>query len=480
MTRMDVVDLDALAAEQEAASAARNSPRRPRQRGPLRGRLVAGIVVGVLAMAALTGWAVAASRSPLSAQVLGMRGGPEIGWTLPPEAANMGLAVVDGDRVLTTDGWTVRLQRGSDGAELWALDQTELGLKVSPMAVDLPGTPWVATGSMDADWRESPVLSLLDRDTGRLAHTVTLPLAPDPVDTSDYFVSTSLFSATDGTLLLSAPTSTGVSVAKLNSPRADDVAWRVELPLTDEGFVWWRPQAVARGDYLLIGDANADRFNQYPLALRASDGEPAKWLPRGSVAAVYGEVAVVEGEDKRTAYDLATGEEIWRRHDGHLLHSFDGVIAEATGRRFALLSPRTGEELWSVPSRDEWMGLVRWGDDIIVYQGAPGLVSTDKQSLGAVAAFDMATGRERWRTELGATVADLARGEGQLVAWLYQGVSASEGSVDFETIKGGLVGLDPDTGRTRWDQGLEDDRWSLRFGTRVLQATRDAAYAFLR
>jgi hypothetical protein len=73
------------------------------------------------------------------------------------------------------------------------------------------------------------------------------------------------------------------------------------------------------------------------------------------------------------------------------------------------------------------------------------------------------------------------RGEGQLVASLYRGVPISGGPGDeFETIEGGLVGLDPRTGRTRWDQGLEPDRWSLRFGTRILQATRDADYAFLR
>ena len=477
---MDVVDLDELA-EREAAPAARARRRVRFPVGGLRRRpRLAGVVAGAVALAALTGWAVVSSGSPLSPQVLGMRGGPEIGWLLPPESANIGLAVVDGDRVLTSDGTTIRARRGSDGAELWAVDHAELGSEAVPVTSDLPGTPWVSAATMDSEWPEQTTVTLLDRATGRVDHTVELPPEEEPV--GDFYLPTTLFSAPDdGTLLLATPTGTGMGVAKLNAPRADDVAWRAEVPVTNDDFPWWGPQAVVRGGYVLIGDGNADRLNRFAIALRVSDGAAAKWLPQGSAAAVYGEVAVVESGDTRIAYDLATGEEIWRRSGGHLLFTNDGVIAEATGRRLALLSPRTGEELWSVPSRDDWMGLTRWGDDIVLYQGAPGIVSSEAGPLGVVAAFDLATGRERWRRDLGATVTDVMRGEGQLVASLYRGVPIPGGPGDeFETIESGLVGLDPRTGRTRWDQGLEPDRWSLRFGTRILQATRDADYAFLR
>jgi outer membrane protein assembly factor BamB len=189
---------------------------------------------------------------------------------------------------------------------------------------------------------------------------------------------------------------------------------------------------------------------------------------------VHGEVAVVESGDTRIAYDLATGEELWRRSGGYLLATHDGVIAEVSDGRLSLLSPRTGAELWSVPSEEEWLSLTRWGDDIVVYQGSFGVVSTgDGSPLGAVAALDLATGRERWRRDLGATVTELARGEGQLVALVYKSVAPDE-------IAGGLVGLDPGTGRTRWDQGLEPNRWSVRFGTRMIQATGEADYAVLR
>ena len=80
---MDVVDLDELAAEQSAApvGAARLRVAYPARR-LLRHPRLWGVVAGVLALVVLTGWAVASSGSPLSAQALGMRGGPEVGWTM--------------------------------------------------------------------------------------------------------------------------------------------------------------------------------------------------------------------------------------------------------------------------------------------------------------------------------------------------------------------------------------------------------------
>lgn len=418
---MDVVDLDELAAEQSAApaGAARLRVAYPARRLLRRPRLW-GVVAGVLALVVLTGWAVASSGSPLSAQALGMRGGPEVGWTMST-------------------------------SEIYGL----------------------AAGT-SRGWPERTSVALLDRATGRVERELELPVAAETLE--DLSLDTTLFSASDGTLLLAVPTRTGMSVAKLNSPDVEDAAWRAELPVTDEVLPWWGPQAVARGAYLLIGDSRGGLSGpgQFMFALRISDGEVAEWLPRGSRAIVHGEVAVVESGDTRIAYDLATGEELWRRSGGYLLATHDGVIAEVSDGRLSLLSPRTGAELWSVPSEEEWLSLTRWGDDIVVYQGSFGVVSTgDGSPLGAVAALDLATGRERWRRDLGATVTELARGEGQLVALVYKSVAPDE-------IAGGLVGLDPGTGRTRWDQGLEPNRWSVRFGIRMIQATGEADYAVLR
>ena len=470
---MDVVDLDELAAEQSAApvGAARLRVAYPARR-LLRHPRLWGVVAGVLALVVLTGWAVASSGSPLSAQALGMRGGPEVGWTMSTSEI-YGLAAVDGDRIVTSTEHAVRAQQGSSGAVLWSVDPSTFGMDDGAAVFDLPGTPWVAAGT-SRGWLERTSVALLDRATGRVERELELPVAAETLE--DLSLDTTLFSASDGTLLLAVPTRTGMSVAKLNSPDVEDAAWRAELPVTDEVLPWWGPQAVARGAYLLIGDSRGGLSGpgQFMFALRISDGEVAEWLPRGSRAIVHGEVAVVESGDTRIAYDLATGEELWRRSGGYLLATHDGVIAEVSDGRLSLLSPRTGAELWSVPSEEEWLSLTRWGDDIVVYQGSFGVVSTgDGSPLGAVAALDLATGRERWRRDLGATVTELARGEGQLVALVYKSVAPDE-------IAGGLVGLDPGTGRTRWDQGLEPNRWSVRFGTRMIQATGEADYAVLR
>jgi len=374
--------------------------------------------------------------------------------------------------VPVADEW-LSVTRWGDAVVAYAGQQSTFGMDDGAAVFDLPGTPWVAAGT-SRGWPERTSVALLDRATGRVERELELPVAAETLE--DLSLDTTLFSASDGTLLLAVPTRTGMSVVKLNSPDVEDAAWRAELPVTDEVLPWWGPQAVARGAYLLIGDSRGGLSGpgQFMFALRISDGEVAEWLPRGSRAIVHGEVAVVESGDTRIAYDLATGEELWRRSGGYLLATHDGVIAEVSDGRLSLLSPRTGAELWSVPSEEEWLSLTRWGDDIVVYQGSFGVVSTgDGSPLGAVAALDLATGRERWRRDLGATVTELARGEGQLVALVYKSVAPDE-------IAGGLVGLDPGTGRTRWDQGLEPNRWSVRFGTRMIQATGEADYAVLR
>ncbi|MBK7822306.1 MAG: PQQ-binding-like beta-propeller repeat protein [Tessaracoccus sp.] len=477
MNGADFVDLDELAAEEEAGTAPRE--RRPWVRSArrlLRPQRVAS-VVGVLVLALVTGWAVLADRSPLSAQVLGMRHGPEVGWTIAASEAFTGFDAVEGDLMVLSNEDAVRARRGSDGALSWEVTAASLGIGAVPVVSDLPGTPWVAVTARGFDSSPQSVGLLLDRATGRVAHRLELP-APEETY-SDYYQATTLFSASDGTLLLATPMQEGMSVAKLSAPRVDDRAWRIELPEAGGDSPWWDPQAVARGSYLLIGDGNADRFGRYVIALQASNGERADWLPPGAEATPYGDVAVVETGEGRIAYDLANGAELWRHRGGYTLATLDGVIAEVVDGRLALLSPRTGAEIWSVPSEDEWASLTRWGDDIVVYQGFLGLVGADDGSpMGRVAAFDLATGRQRWRTDLGGTVGEIARGEGQLVASVYRALSEAESTSGSAS---GVVGLDPETGEVRWDQGLEPDRATLRFGTRMFQAAGERSdYQFLR
>ena len=475
---MDVVDLDELAAEQAVTPAARPRLVWPRPRLP-RSRRLWGVVVGVLALALLTGWAVGASRSPLSAQVLGMRNGPEIGWTL--SGGVFSLAVVEGDRVVSSDGATVRARRGSDGAELWAVAGTELGFYGTVSVRDLPGTPWLFAGTDGYSWPEGRPVVLLDRDTGRVAHTMELSSPEFGVDEAASFGLPTLFSSTDGALLFALPTNDGrVSLARLNAPRGDaapsvdDVAWRTELDVSADAFPWWWPAAESRAGYLLIGMRFPGEWpDQFLTAVRESDGAPAPW--DGSDYGgfnVFGDVALVPEDGGAVAYDLRSGAELWSRPGLTPLYTSDGVLAERAGGRLTLLSPRSGRQLWSVPTDDDHWSLVRSGDNIVVSRALGGTWSEDPDGTsGVVAAYRLATGRQLWRVDLGAAVVDLARGEGQLVVTTSR-TETLQGEGDMNvllTASSALTGLDPATGRVRWAQEPRENSWQQRFGTRMFQ-----------
>ena len=480
---MDVVDLDELAAEQPAASAAPRRVRSPREW--LNRRLVA-VAAGALALGVLSAGAVVASRDPLSVQARGMRAGPRVGWTAPDRYRPV--AAVGDDRIITTDDMTIRVRRGRDGVVEWAVDRAEIGLYDAGLVRDLPGTPWVSVAPAD-NYGSANRVVLFDRDTGRLAAQLDLP--PATKLSTDYYANPVLVAAGDGGLILAEPTEDGlgVVVTRLNSPRLDDRAWRAVLPTAAEGFPWWSPRAEKRGSYLLIG-TEEEMNGAFVGALNASDGTPADWLPDGARFDVFGDVAVFGRAGTWVAVDLHSGGRLWERNREDLALSPDGVLAEIDKGTVAvgdgtlrLLSPRTGAVLWSAEAADGWSRIMRWGDVVVAYAG-PDFLWGMQDSLidpGVVGGFDLATGRELWRVDLGHPVVDDVRGEGQLVVTQSRIVEVDRGEVivTWPEPRSALAGLDPATGRVRWSQDLGPG-WVQRVGGRVIRIADTGDYEVMR
>jgi outer membrane protein assembly factor BamB len=440
---MDVVDLDELAAD---AVGEPGRSRRWQRRLP--GRRPLAAVSGALVLALLTAGAIVASRDPLRVQVEGMRDGPRVGWSSPQGLSEF--VAVDGDRVVTSDDLTIRARRADDGVELWSVDRGALGLTSVSELRDLPGTPWVLVGTVTSNaWETS--LVLLDRGTGRIAHRMELPAATATVDDLtgpilDNLMVPTLVATGQGALFALLPTQNGgrLEVAKLASPSLDDVVWRAELPMSLEAFPLGDPHAEERAGHLLLGRGEQDWPGRYVAALTLADGAPA---------------AILAGTD-------------------------DGLIAEVGDGRLTLVSPRTGTELWSVPVADEWLSVTRWGDAVVAYAGQQSTWGDPGPRAGVVAAFDLATGEQRWRADLGDPVIGLFRGEGQLVAMQYgwkgggpepeitHSRELEDGISVITTVlfsSNGLAGIDPGTGAVRWREDLGEG-WMTRYGTRIVHA----------
>ena len=144
-----------------------------------------------------------------------------------------------------------------------------------------------------------------------------------------------------------------------------------------------------------------------------------------------------------TCLDAATGEQIWTRGVGdsvkNSLAIANGLVIGVTvsGRVFAL-DAASGDEVWHRQLGDPSM---RW-----IFHSP--LVADDRVYVGSpnhFAAYDAATGKVRWtREDLGAS------------DWIssYSSPTLADGVLiaGFLWQRSGLVGLDPDTGKTLWLQ----------------------------
>jgi outer membrane protein assembly factor BamB len=116
--------------------------------------------------------------------------------------------------------------------------------------------------------------------------------------------------------------------------------------------------------------------------------------------AIAGDHAYVMAATNVVALDLATGARAWERHTaprdmmpsrGRQLAAGDGVVAFADGDGAVhLTDPRTGVDRARIP----WSGTV---GDLVIRDGVLYVVPMWSDGPEAIAAYDVATGRERWR-----------------------------------------------------------------------------------
>ncbi|MFT3888223.1 MAG: PQQ-binding-like beta-propeller repeat protein [Arachnia sp.] len=467
---MDVVDLDELAPDEPGG---RGAAPRPWARFRLPNARQLAAVAGVVALVAATVGAVSASHSPLKVEATGMRDGPRVGWSSP--SGITAIADIGKGRIATTDGMTVLAARADDGRVLWKVDRAVLGIATVTTVRDLVGTPWVVVG--DDQGNVSGSEALIERDSGTFAGRIEMP---DAVTTGDgYYVAPMLVSTENGVLLRLAatPEGDGTEVVRLRSPRSDDVMWRVELPASPDDLQIGNAAAIERAGYLLIGSLDEEWPGRFAAAVRVEDGMPAEWLRANQHFDVYGDVAVTVDDEGLVGYDIGSGARLWRRPGSGVMAPSDEVLVERSEDVMRLLEPRTGRELWTAPVLDAWGAVTRWGDTLVAYGGG-GVPWTDEEVPGGnvVASFDIRTGEERWRADLGDVVVDVFRGNDQLVALRYHYTNFDESDPDEEIgvshieFRSGLVALDPDSGHVRWSQGMTPDRWISRVGRYMVES----------
>ncbi|MFT3888224.1 MAG: PQQ-binding-like beta-propeller repeat protein [Arachnia sp.] len=312
-----------------------------------------------------------------------------------------------------------------------------------------------------------PVATLLERDTGRVVGQVSLPAPGATADGA--YVSPALLSTPEGVLLTVAATPDGerTQVARLASPISGDVVWSAELEMPADEFPSYDLMAMEREDVLFIGNADGQRQPRFAAALRFKDGAPALWLPAKRRFDVVGDVAVVREDGELNGYDIRSGARLWSRPPATVAATPDELLVELGGGRLTLLEPRTGRALWSASAAEAWENVIRWDDVVLAYAGHSAQWRATRSRAGAdvVAAFDLRTGRELWRAELGDAIVDLARGEGQLVATRHRLVDGEEGADP----RMGFVGLDPMSGSVVWEQDLRTLRWVMRVGVYAVE-----------
>lgn len=140
---------------------------------------------------------------------------------------------------------------------------------------------------------------------------------------------------------------------------------------------------------LLTGPSDAPPFAESPGYRAATNA--------ASDATVAGDVALggtgAHDRQPRVAYSLRTGAELWRCEpaDCASVVAAEEAFVVTAGGRLRALDPRSGEELWA--TGDGGCGL-----DVLGV--AEGVVVTRCGSSGSVVATDVATGEERWATDL--------------------------------------------------------------------------------
>lgn len=260
------------------------------------------------------------------------------------------------------------------------------------------------------------------------------------------------------------PNGSGVASARppltWNVASSANVAWRAALP----GLGHSSP--IVSGDRVYVTTAVSDVAASRSLTLGDSD--------RAGIGAAGD---VVPHEWRVIALDRATGATVWSRtlHRGvprvkrHVKASHasatpstDGrVVVAMLGSEGLFAFDRDGRELWRRDLGALAVGLAddpsyEWGPaSSPVIHGGTVLVQNDRYRDSFLVAFDLMTGRERWRS-----------GREELPSWATPLVHTAAGVTTIVTNSPRFIrGHDPATGRERWR--LEDPQGEVKVSTPI-------------
>lgn len=172
-----------------------------------------------------------------------------------------------------------------------------------------------------------------------------------------------------------------------------------------------------RRDYSATGYSPLDQINrenvgELELAWALSIGDNERWEPWATV--VNGVMFITEGRSRVNAVDAATGEILWRyvreRQEDIALSQavqrsrgvsfYENLVLYPTAdAHLVALDARTGEVVWDVQTADYRLGYGHTSPPLIVDGKAIiGSTGGERAARGFIAAFDVETGEELWRT----------------------------------------------------------------------------------
>lgn len=164
------------------------------------------------------------------------------------------------------------------------------------------------------------------------------------------------------------------SEAPLANSSTVAVVWNVAGPGSSAGF---RGIDRVTGDELWVSDT------------MLSD-QSGNFVAR-SPAAVLGEVLAVPTGTTVTAIDMRTGAILWQAPQLDDPAAADGTIVGTRGTTVAAIDAASGQELWTAPGRPSYGDLLAVGDGVIAVFG-PG--------VSGLVAYELSSGKERWRATL--------------------------------------------------------------------------------
>lgn len=185
---------------------------------------------------------------------------------------------------------------------------------------------------------------------------------------------------------------------------------RLQNPADGE-WLHFRRTYEANG-YSPLDQINRDNVDELELAWALSIGDNERWEPWATV--VNGVMFITEGRSRVNAIDAATGEILWRyvrerqedialsqavqRSRGVAFYN-DLVLYPTADAHLVALDAKTGEVVWDVQTADYRLGYGHTSPPLIV-DGKAILGSTGGEAgaRGFIAAFDVQTGEELWRT----------------------------------------------------------------------------------